>query len=126
MAPVVQPSSALTFGGFLRSLRQERSLSLRRLAKDVQITPTYLSDLERGNNHPPDKPLLDKLIAALGIAGEEASLTLLDLAAKERDDLPADIKEYLMNNRSLQLFIRKVQQHPNREQFCRDLLHNLI
>lgn len=104
----------------------EKEISLRQLAKAVQITPTYLSDLERGNNHPPDKPLLDKLIHALALEKDEQRCQLLlDLAAKERNDLPADIKEYLMNNRTLQQLVRKVQHQPNSEQFCSRLLHEL-
>ena len=112
-----------TFGTYLRSIRKQRELSLREVAKAVQITPTYLSDLERGNNHPPDKALLEKLIRALNVGQEEETRqTLLDLAAEGRNDLPADIKEYLMGNPTLQKLIRKVQSMPDGEQiFARQL-----
>ena len=115
-----------TFGTYLRSIRQERQLSLRQLAKAVEITPTYLSDLERGNNHPPDKTLLEKIILALELQhDEECWQTLLDLAAKERNDLPVDIKEYLMENPTLQKLIRKVQNMPDSEQFFAQKLSEL-
>ena len=115
-----------TFGAYLRSIRTQRELSLRQLAKAVEITPTYLSDLERGNNHPPDKALLEKIILALDLQhDEECRQTLLDLAAKERNDLPADIKDYLMGNYTLQALIRKMQKLPNSEQLCIKQLHEL-
>ena len=112
-----------TFGAYLRSIRTQRELSLRQLAKAVEITPTYLSDLERGNNHPPDKALLEKIILALDLQHDEESWqTLLDLAAKERNDLPVDIKECLMHNPTLLKLIRKAQKLPNSEQiFARQL-----
>ena len=118
--------AGMTFGACLRSIRSERKISLRQLAREVQITPTYLSDLERGNNHPPDKELLKKLIFALDLQhDEEAWQTLLDLAAQERNDLPADIKDGLMNNRPLQMLIRKIQQTPDCEKLCTKLIHEL-
>ena len=114
------------FGPYLRSIRQQRKLSLREIARSAQITPTYLSDLERGNNHPPDKALLQKLIGALGLQnGDEISRTLLDLAAEGRNDLPFDIKESVMNNRPLQQLIRRMQMQPDPEKFCAQLLHEL-
>lgn len=42
---------AETQGQFIRRLREEKDLTLRELAGLADITPTYLSDLERGNRH---------------------------------------------------------------------------
>lgn len=41
--------------------------------------------------------------------------TLFDLAAKERNDIPADIKEYMLNNKSLLDIIRKLKDCPNKD-----------
>lgn len=120
------PVPEATFGACLRRIREERKISLRELARAVHITPTYLSDLERGNSRPPDKALLEEIIHALGIDGDDALVqSLLDLAAQGRNDLPADIKECLMHNRPLQQLIRQMQRQPNPEQLCAQLLHEL-
>ena len=42
------------FGSYLRSVRQARKISIRQLAKEVKKTPTYISDIEKGNNKPPE------------------------------------------------------------------------
>jgi len=126
MADQRPPFAENTFGSYLRSLRQEHKLSLREVARALQITPTYLSDLERGNNRPPDKVLLEKIIHVLQLEqDEEACQNLLDLAARERNDLPADIKDYLMDNRTLQSLIRKIYKHKDTETICQQMLQNL-
>lgn len=105
------------FGQYLRSVRQAKRISIRQLAKAVSKTPTYISDIEKGNNKPPERELLDGIIAALQL--EEFSdirNRLYDLAAKERKDVPADIKEYLMENESILKIIRTAKESPNEKQ----------
>ena len=105
------------FGQYLRSVRQAKKISIRQLAKAVSKTPTYISDIEKGNNKPPERELLDRIIAALHL--EEFPYIrnkLYDLAAKERKDVPADIKEYLMENESILKIIRTAKESPNEKQ----------
>lgn len=105
------------FGRYLRSVRQAKKISIRQLAKAVNKTPTYISDIEKGNNKPPERELLDKIIAALQLAElPNVRNTLYDLAAKERKDVPADIKEYLMENESILKIIRTAKESPNERQ----------
>lgn len=105
------------FGQYLRSVRQAKKISIRQLAKVVSKTPTYISDIEKGNNKPPERELLDKIIAALQLADlPNVRNELYDLAAKERKDIPADIKEYLMKNESILRIIRTAKESPNEKQ----------
>lgn len=105
------------FGQYLRSVRQEKKISIRQLAKAVNKTPTYISDIEKGNNKPPERDLLAKIITALQLADlPDVRNDLYDLAAKERKDVPADIKEYLMENESILKIIRMAKESPNEKQ----------
>jgi len=105
------------FGQYLRAVRQAKKMSIRQLAKAVSKTPTYLSDIEKGNNKPPEKELLEKIIQELKLDDyQKLKNTLFDLAAKERNDIPADIKEYLMSNKALLQIIRTAQEKPDGEQ----------
>lgn len=80
-------------------------------------TPTYISDIEKGNNKPPERELLDRIIAALQLEEfPDIRNRLYDLAAKERKDVPADIKEYLMENESILKIIRTAKESPNEKQ----------
>lgn len=105
------------FGQYLRSVRQAKKISIRQLAKAVSKTPTYISDIEKGNNKPPKRELLDRIIAALHLEEfPDIRNKLYDLAAKERKDVPADIKEYLMENESILKIIRTAKESPNEKQ----------
>ena len=105
------------FGQYLRSVRQAKKISIRQLAKAVSKTPTYISDIEKGNNKPPERELLDRIIAELHLEEfPDIMNSLYDLAAKERKDVPADIKEYLMENESILKIIRTAKESPNEKQ----------
>ena len=112
----LEPENA-EFGQYLRSVRQAKKISIRQLAKAVSKTPTYISDIEKGNNKPPERELLDRIIAALHLEEfPDIRNKLYDLAAKERKDVPADIKEYLMENESILKIIRTAKESPNEKQ----------
>ena len=48
------------FGEFIMTKRMEQGISLRRMAKQPEITPAYLCDLKKNRRQPPERPLLDK------------------------------------------------------------------
>lgn len=102
------------FGKYLRAVRQAKGVSIRQLAKDVNKTPTYLSDIENGHNKPPEKELLETIIKKLNLEDcPKVKTALFDLAAKDRDDIPADIKEHMLNNKPLLDLIRKIKNSSN-------------
>lgn len=112
----LEPENA-EFGQYLRSVRQAKKISIRQLAKAVSKTPTYISDIEKGNNKPPERELLDRIIATLHLEEfPDIRNRLYDLAARERKDVPADIKEYLMENKSILKIIRTAKESPNEKQ----------
>lgn len=104
------------FGSFLRTIRQAKGILIRKLAKEVNKTPTYLSDIENSHNKFPEKDLLDNIIQKLNIDDfPNIKNALFDLAAKDRNDIPADIKGYMLNNNSLLDLIRKLKAYPNKD-----------
>ena len=54
-----------TFGQYLRAVRQARGVSVRQMSKAVEKTATYISDIEQGNNRPPEKELLEKILLSI-------------------------------------------------------------
>lgn len=104
------------FGNYLRTVRQAKGISIRQLAKEVHKTPTYLSDIENGHNKPPEKELLVIIIQKLNLDDfPNVKTALFDLAAKDRNDIPADIKEHMLNNKPLFDLIRKMKACPNED-----------
>lgn len=83
-----------TFGSYLRERREalqlidRRAYSLRRVAEQVGLEPSYLSKIERDEQPPPGEAAIAKLAEALG---EDADL-LLALAGKVSADLLETIR----------------------------------
>lgn len=82
-----------TFGAFIKSKREALGKSLRSVAEELEMTPAYLSDIEKGNRYAPEK-YLDKIVAALGFHGEELN-TFYDLAGKSRNNNFPDLADYI-------------------------------
>lgn len=100
-----------TFGEYLRALRKAKRVSIRELAKQVSKTPTYISDIEKGNNRPPDETLLNSIIVSLNLSEDTSKIKnrLFDLAAKERGGVSADIAEFIMQDDDVRNVIRLVK-----------------
>lgn len=116
-------SPEMTFGGYMREVRKAQKITLRELAKAVSKTPTYISDIENGNNKPPDKELLDDILYALKV-NEFPSLRgkLYDLAAKGRDDIPADVKSFVIKNPVTITILRSLNSNPNQIEILAEIV----
>lgn len=122
----IDETNEYDFGPYLRAVRRARNISVRQLAKAVGKTPTYLSDIEQQNNKPPEKDLLDRIIRELELDDyPKVKTKLYDLAAMERNDVPADIKEYIINNRYLIQLIRNAKDRPNDELLWERISQNI-
>ena len=121
-----EDGEGIEFGAYLRRVRQAKQISIRQLAKSVDKTAAYLSDIENGNNKPPDKELLEVLIRALDLDEyPRIRENLFDLAAEERNDVPADIKEYIMHNKMLLKVLRAAKNAPDSEQIWLQLANRV-
>ncbi len=56
-----------TLGERIRELREKQDLSVRELAKQLQLSAAFLSDVELGRRHPSDE-VLQQIARSLGIA----------------------------------------------------------
>jgi len=101
-----------TFGGHLRTLRDQRAaedptFSLRKVAGRCEITPAYLSRIERDEVPPPGEATLLKLANELG----EDPDVLLAMAGKISADLRAII---LARPKLFADIIRSMKTMPDR------------
>jgi transcriptional regulator with XRE-family HTH domain len=98
----------LTFGSFVKEKRLSRGWSLRLLAEKLDVSLTYISDVESGKRYafPREKLLLLAEIFEIDTIKEKN--LYLDLAAKTRDTIPLDVEEYILKNDVLITFVRKL------------------
>ena len=115
----------LNFGQTLRHVRQMQKMTIRQIAGEVKRTPTDISDIERGNNKPPEKALMEQIIEALKLPEKEVQNYLYDLAAKERGGVSEDIVDYIMENSTLRLAIRMAKNRENSEEVWEECVKKL-
>jgi transcriptional regulator with XRE-family HTH domain len=77
------------FGAHLRKLRMQRGIGLRKLAKTIGISPTYLSMVEHGKMSPPSER---QVVALAKILGQDKDV-FLGMAGRVASDLPAIIQK---------------------------------
>jgi HTH-type transcriptional regulator, competence development regulator len=77
-----------TFGTLLQKLRQEKGLSQRQLANQVDVIPTYMSKIERGEFPPPSEKVIKKIASILDYDVDE----FLAVADKVDSELLSIIK----------------------------------
>lgn len=82
-----------SFGEYVKARRESLGKSIRGLAQELDMTPAYLSDIEKGNRYAPEK-YLEKMLEVLCITGEEAYF-FYDLAGKSRNNNYPDLTEYI-------------------------------
>jgi len=73
----------LLFGEYIAEKRQRLDLSIRGMAAELEITPAYLFDIEKGRRNPPDYEMLEKIARILKLSKDERD-TMLDYEGQER------------------------------------------
>lgn len=89
------------FGLFLEKIRRSRQLQQKQLAADLGVQACYISALEKGRKAPPSKQVLEKLIMALGLDGQEQAALWESVEQSQRSfQLPEGmmLTEYRMIN----------------------------
>jgi transcriptional regulator with XRE-family HTH domain len=89
---------AKTLGEFLRSKRDELDISLRELARQLEITPPFLSDIELGKRYP-SEPVMAKLANFF-------QMRIEDLKSFDHRESLSDLKRLLEQNSNLNVAFR--------------------
>jgi HTH-type transcriptional regulator, competence development regulator len=77
------------FGALVRREREAKEIGLREMAKNIGISPTYLSKIERGDFDPPAEDKVRKIAEIIGRDPDE----LLALAGRVASDLTDIIRQ---------------------------------
>jgi transcriptional regulator with XRE-family HTH domain len=90
---------------YLENQKEKRKADL---IKEFDITTQYLNDIEN-NKRVPSTSLMKKMANILNLTNKE-KIELYDLASNSHKDkkIPADIEEYILNNKDAKNKIRKL------------------
>jgi DNA-binding XRE family transcriptional regulator len=77
------------FGQYIRGLRVAQGITLRDFARQLDVSPTYISQIEQGHFAPPAE---ERVVLMAQILGEDVD-ELLARAGRVADDLPHIIRQ---------------------------------
>lgn len=89
----------MRFGQFIKTkrLKDPRELTLRDVAKHLDMSISLLSDIEAGRRKPLDSEKIEAFCTYLGLSDEDRALAY-DLAAKDTGYIPSDIDDIMMHS----------------------------
>lgn len=89
-------ANATNFGAFLHAKREEKRITLRKMAEMLGYSAPFLSDVEKDRRNPPELAKLEQIAKILDLTYEEQE-TMYNLAGKKRDSVAPDLPEYIMS-----------------------------
>ena len=87
-------AKATSFGEFLQTKRTEKKITIRKMGELVDLSISYLIDIEKGRRNPPDLAKLEKIAEVLELTTEEKE-TLMNLAGDMRETVAPDLPDYI-------------------------------
>ncbi len=88
-------SEHLNFGDFIARKREERQITLREMARRLEVSAPFLSDVEKDRRNPFDNDRLEKVAGILEMDKQDVEL-MYDLAGKRRNSVAPDLPDYIM------------------------------
>lgn len=85
----------VNFGEFIKTKREEKQITLRKMAELLDCSAPFLSDVEKDRRNPFDMEKLELLSDILGLSPEDNAL-MYDLAGKKRNSVAPDLPDYIM------------------------------
>ena len=96
------------FGKFLTEKRKAKDITLRRMAELLDISPAYLSDIEKSRRNPPLN-MLEDMAKVLQLSDEEKD-NMYDLAGEDRDEISPDLPDYIKDKPIVRAALRKASR----------------
>ena len=94
------------FGEMISKKRTEKKITLRKLAELLNVSPAFLSDVERGRRNPfDDRAKLDQLSELFNLSQEEYH-DMLDLVGDGREEVAPDLPEYINGHDYVRVALR--------------------
>lgn len=113
------------FGDYVFTKRTEKHFTLRGFAKAVELAPSYISDIEKGNRCPNERGMLDKMVRVLELDGDAAD-KLYDLAAdQKKGDIPQDVAAYIAENNLARVALRKAKSRNMSNTDWQEVIKNI-
>ena len=93
------------FGEVLHQLREKKDVTLRELARKIEVSAPFLSDVEKGRRAPLTAERLEAVVRVLNLDKDEER-DLYDAAGKQRNTIAPDLPDYIMEHEYVSAALR--------------------
>ena len=94
-----------SFGEVLHLLREKKDVTLRELARKINVSAPFLSDVEKGSRAPLTAERLEAVVSALNLDKAEER-ELYDAAGRQRKTIAPDLPDYIMEHEYVSAALR--------------------
>lgn len=113
-----------SFGEVLHQLREKKDVTLRELARKINVSAPFLSDVEKGRRAPLTAERLEAVVLALNLDKKEER-ELYDAAGRQRKTIAPDLPDYIMEHEYVSAALRTARDldagEEEWQQFIEDL-----
>ena len=120
-----------SFGEVLHTLREKKDVTLRELARKIEVSAPFLSDVEKGRRAPLTAERLEAVVLALNLDKAEER-ELYDAAGKQRNTIAPDLPDYIMEHEYVSAALRTARdldagdEEAQRVILCINLNSNIL
>lgn len=100
-------TQTITFGAYVRRLREQKAIGLREMARRLDVSAPYLNDIERGKRAAPRTEIVRAMAEILEVDPDR----IFDLAGRSRNDIPPDIAHLIRERPEIVPLVRMINAY---------------
>lgn len=112
------------FGAFIKAKREEKKITLRKMADLLDVSAPFLSDVEKDRRNPFDLDKLTLVSQILCLSPEDEEL-MFNLAGNKRNSVAPDLPEYIMQRNYVSSALRTARDLDAGEKEWQDFVEQL-
>lgn len=112
------------FGAFIKAKREEKKITLRKMADLLDVSAPFLSDVEKDRRNPFDLDKLTLVSQILCLTSDEEEL-MFNLAGDKRNSVAPDLPEYIMQRDYVSSALRTARDLNAGEKEWQDFVEQL-
>lgn len=114
-----------TFGEYLKHKREERQMSLRELARRLELSAPFLSDVENNRRAPLTEERLATLADVLNLSKDDAA-EMYDIVGRQKGLLAPDLNPYVTKRPYVNAALRTARNMEATEEDWQRFVDDLI
>ena len=110
-----------TFGAYVHRLRKNKSIGMRELARRLEVSPSYLNDIEKDKRVAPRAEIVRAMAEILEADPEK----IFDLAGLSKNSVPPDVLDIIRDREKITSLLRMINNYNLTDQEIQMIKKNI-